>query len=316
MEPQDVTGGALREGPEQAGTLVELTVLLVGRARRCRTQLRAIEAETGISKTTWSAWARGQRAAGRDRVAEVAGRYDPDGAQAWLDAWDRLAAPAEPDQPMPPTSSGPAVPAPRRRVPAPAGVAGVVLGVLVAGSVAGPSAGGGAVPPVPPRASAAAGPAGTAQTATALDTGRASSGASSMVVPDDPVRVVAPEPGQATSGCVEVEGTGRADAGQVLVVSVRSWRGASASFRFAPVQYGSGPGGARAWRARQRLPPTEGGDYEVLVVAVDARAARVEHDLNLATGRGWVAPELPLSARVLSAVRVRDDGTARRGCAG
>ena len=128
------------------------------------------------------------------------------------------------------------------------------------------------------------------------------------------MRVVVPQPGQAASGCVEVEGTGRADAGQVLVVSVRSWRGASASFRFAPVQYGSGPGGAAAWRARQPLPPTEGGDYEVLVVAVDARAARVEHDLNLATGGGWVAAELPLSARVLSAVRVRDDGTARRRC--
>jgi hypothetical protein len=78
--------------PARAGSVGELTALVVAQARTRRQQLRSLEAETGISKTTWSAWGRGQRTIARDRLAEVVQRYDPDRAGEWLAAWDRLAA--------------------------------------------------------------------------------------------------------------------------------------------------------------------------------------------------------------------------------
>ena len=73
-------------------SLTDLTAVLMAHVRRRRSQLRALEAETGISRTTWSAWARGRRVMSRDRLRQVANSYDPGHLELWLATWDRLAA--------------------------------------------------------------------------------------------------------------------------------------------------------------------------------------------------------------------------------
>ncbi len=329
--------------PALAGSVSELTALVVAQARTRRQQLRSLEAETGISKTTWSAWGRGQRPIARDRLAEVVQRYDPDRSGEWLAAWDRLTAPGpcaggtaslpagedRPDpgavgaEPEPRAEPGdPAGTAPRRAHRRAHPLALAATGALVAAGAAAlllpgqgtraPLAAGRvqaasslAVPVRAPEEAAAAAEAEAEPEAPA---------AAKVAAGGLPVRLLSPVSGARVPPCLVVSGAGRPDPGQTLVVSVRDWASPASLFRLEPVRFAPGDRSPR-WTAQQPLPRGSGAGYEVLVVALPGQVADLERGLGAKAGQGWVAPQLPMSARVVAAVRVRPR-TDRAGGAG
>lgn len=326
--------------PALAGSVSELTALVVAQARTRRQQLRSLEAETGISKTTWSAWGRGQRTIARDRLAEVVQRYDPDRAGEWLAAWDRLAAPdagtggtasapAAADRP----DHGPARTEPEHRVE-PAETARTAhrtahrrarpLALAATGALV---AAGAAALLLPGQGTRAPLAAGRVQAASSLAVPvRAPEEAAVVAEAEEPaaakvaagvvpVRLLSPVPGARVPPCLVVSGAGRPDPGQTLVVSVRDWASPASLFRLEPVRFAPGDRSPR-WTAQQPLPRGSGAGYEVLVVALPGQVADLERGLGAKAGQGWVAPQLPMSARVVAAVRVRPRTDRAGGAAG
>ncbi|WP_143448643.1 hypothetical protein [Kineosporia sp. A_224] len=328
--------------PALAGSVGELTALVVAQARTRRQQLRSLEAETGISKTTWSAWGRGQRTIARDRLAEVVQRYDPDRAGEWLAAWDRLSAAGDgaggtaslPDAAARPDVS-PVGTGPERRAE-PGETTGTArrpthrrarpLALAATGALV---AAGAAALLLPGQGTRAPLAAGRVQAASSLaapvrapeeaaDLAEAEAPAAAKVaIGSAPVRLLSPVTGARVPPCLVVSGAGRPDAGQTLVVSVRDWGSPASLFRLEPVRFAPGDP-SRRWTVQQPLPRGSGAGYEVLVVALPGQVADLERGLGARTGQGWVAPQLPMSARVVAAVRVRPRvdraGAADGGC--
>jgi hypothetical protein len=56
----------------------------------CRTNLRAMEADTGVSRTTIADIRGGRRKISREVLMKIVSRYDPDAFDAWHDAWARI----------------------------------------------------------------------------------------------------------------------------------------------------------------------------------------------------------------------------------
>jgi len=281
-------------------------------ARRHRSQLRALEAETGISRSTWSAWSRGERAIPRDRLAAVVTHYDPERLPAWLSAWDRLTdpgntAPAGPDpqardrpdtQPhaLPQPVAAPGTSRGTRRLALVAAGAGAALALGLVGSVLANRGGALALPESHQ-------PSG----------GVSASGEGTVNGSGYGLTVQVPA-GHAVRQCETFTGTAQLPQDRTLVLSMRNITDGEAEFNFEPILRWEIPATDGTWQGPQFFGSGSASVdkfYEIRVFAVQRDVVRDQEAAAAAAGHDWRTATLPPGGQELARltlVRIAGDG--------